>query len=123
MLDVVCQRLLTPVGLRSLARGHPDYQARYEGDLRARDAAYHQGTVWPWLIGPLVDAWMRVHQDAAGARRLLDGLIAHLDQACMGSISEVFDAEAPFSPGGCIAQAWSVAEVLRAWVKTASPAP
>ena len=65
---------------------------------------------------------MRVHQDAAGARRLLDGLIAHLDQACVGSISEVFDAEAPFAPGGCIAQAWSVAEVLWAWVKTA-PAP
>jgi predicted glycogen debranching enzyme len=123
VLDVVCRELLTPVGLRSLAPGHPDYQTHYEGDLRSRDAAYHQGTVWPWLIGPLVDAWLRVHQDAAGARRLLDGLIAQLDHACVGSISEVFDGEAPFAPGGCIAQAWSVAETLRAWVKTAPAAP
>src|SRR5262245_19005956 len=122
VLDVVCQRLLTPVGLRSLAPGHPDYQAHYDGDLRARDAAYHQGTVWPWLIGPLVDAWLRVHHDSAGARRLLEGLIGHLDEACLGSISEVFDAEAPFTPRGCIAQAWSVAEVLRAWVAT-TPGP
>jgi len=122
VLDVICQRLMTPVGLRSLAPGHPDYRAQYDGDLRARDAAYHEGTVWPWLIGPLVDVWLRVHQDTAGARRLLEGLIGHLDEACLGSIGEVFDAEAPFTPRGCIAQAWSVAEVLRAWVKTtASP--
>src|SRR5205085_11837346 len=94
VLDVVRQRLLTPVGLRSLAPGHPDYKSRYFGDLRARDAAYHQGTVWAWLIGPFIDAWLKVHPgDRAQARKLLDGLLVHLDQACVGSINEVFDAE------------------------------
>ena len=118
VLDIVCQRLLTPVGLRSLAPGHADYKAQYDGDLRARDAAYHQGTVWPWLLGPLIDVWLRTRHDAAGARALLDGLLDHLNEACLGSISEIFDAEKPFTPRGCIAQAWSVAEVLRGWVKT-----
>lgn len=120
VLDTVRERLLTPVGLRSLAPGHPDYKATYDGDLRARDAAYHQGTVWAWLIGPFVDAWLRVQpQDRAGARRFLDGFSDHLNEACLGSISEIFDAEPPFTPRGCVAQAWSVAEVLRVWVKTA----
>jgi len=112
--DVVEQRLLTPVGLRSLAPGHPDYKPQYFGDLRTRDAAYHQGTVWGWLIGPAVDAWLKTHPgDTARARRLLDGLIEHLDHAGAGSISEIFDAEPPYTPRGCIAQAWSVAEVVR----------
>ena len=120
VLQVVKDRLLTPRGLRSLAPGEPDYKARYYGDLRARDAAYHQGTVWAWLIGPFVDAWLRVFpNDQAGARKCLDGLVSHLGEACIGSISEVFDAEAPYTARGCIAQAWSVAEVLRAWMKTA----
>jgi predicted glycogen debranching enzyme len=120
VLEVVRQRLLTPVGLRSLAPGHPDYKAKYYGDLRARDAAYHQGTVWAWLIGPFVDAWLKVHPgDRAGARGFLQGFTGHLEEACVGSISEVFDAEPPFTPRGCIAQAWSVAEVLRCWAKTA----
>jgi predicted glycogen debranching enzyme len=120
VLEVVEQRLLTPVGLRSLAPGHPDYKSKYFGDLRARDAAYHQGTVWPWLIGPFIDAWLKVHPDErARARHFLDGLTAHLQDACIGTISEVFDAEKPFLPRGCVAQAWSVAEVLRSWVKTA----
>jgi glycogen debranching enzyme len=120
VLEVVRTRLLTPVGLRSLAHGYPDYKSRYDGDLRARDAAYHQGTVWAWLIGPFVDAWLRVHpSDRVGAQRLLDGFPRHLSEACVGSISEIFDAEEPFTPRGCVAQAWSVAEVLRAWVKTA----
>ena len=112
---VVEERLLTPVGLRSLAPGHPDYKPQYFGDLRTRDAAYHQGTVWAWLIGPAVDAWLKTHSgDTDKARRLLDGLIAHLDgDGSAGSISEVFDAEPPYAPRGCIAQAWSVAEVLR----------
>lgn len=119
VLEKVRTELLTPVGLRSLSRGHPDYKARYFGDLRARDAAYHQGTVWGWLIGPFVDAWLKVHpDDRAGARHFLDGLIEHLDQGCVGSISEVFDAEEPYTQRACIAQAWSVAEVLRCWAKT-----
>ena len=120
VLEVVRSRLLTPVGLRSLAPGHPDYKPYYDGDLRARDAAYHQGTVWGWLIGPYIDAWLKVHpDDRAGARRLLDGFAAHLGEAGVGSISEVFDAEPPFTPRGCMAQAWSVAEVIRCWAKTA----
>lgn len=120
VLEKVRAELLTPVGLRSLSRSHPDYKARYFGDLRARDAAYHQGTVWAWLIGPFVDAWLKVHpDDRAGARHFLDGLIQHLDQGCVGSISEVFDAEEPYTQRACIAQAWSVAEVLRCWAKTA----
>jgi predicted glycogen debranching enzyme len=121
VLDVVRARLLTPVGLRSLSPEHEDYKARYFGDLRARDAAYHQGTVWAWLIGPFIDAWLKTHpEDQEGARKCIAGLLPHLDEACVGSISEVFDAEAPFTPRGCIAQAWSVAEVLRCWVKTSS---
>jgi predicted glycogen debranching enzyme len=119
VLDVVERRLLTPVGLRSLAPEHPDFRARYYGDLRARDAAYHQGTVWAWLIGPWVDAWLRVHPGhPRGARRFLAGFVSHLDEACIGSVSEIFDARAPFTPRGCVAQAWSVAEVLRAWLAT-----
>ena len=113
-MSVVRQKLLTPVGLRSLAPGHPDYKDKYYGDLRSRDAAYHQGTVWAWLIGPFVDAWLKVYpDDVIGARRLLDGFEPHLTEACVGSISEIFDAEAPYVPRGCVAQAWSVAEVLR----------
>ncbi|MCE5333554.1 MAG: amylo-alpha-1,6-glucosidase [Desulfobacteraceae bacterium] len=120
LMDVVTDRLLTPVGLRSLAPGHPDYKTRYYGDLRSRDAAYHQGTVWAWLIGPYVEAWLKLNPGkAAEARRFLAGLVAHLDDACIGSVSEVFDAEPPYTPRGCVAQAWSVAEVLRCWVITA----
>jgi glycogen debranching enzyme len=107
---------LTPFGLRSLAPGEPDYKARYFGDLRARDAAYHQGTVWAWLIGPFLDAWLKLHPgERTVAGRFLDGFKAHLGEACLGTISEIFDAESPFTPRGCVAQAWSVAEVLRTW--------
>ncbi|MGB7946095.1 MAG: amylo-alpha-1,6-glucosidase, partial [Candidatus Binatia bacterium] len=121
VLDTVQRQLLTPVGLRSLAPGQPNYKARYFGDLRSRDAAYHQGTVWAWLIGPFIDAWLKVHpDDRAGARAFLEGFGPHLGEAGVGSISEIFDADEPFSPRGCISQAWSVAEVLRCWVKTAS---
>jgi glycogen debranching enzyme len=109
------------VGLRSLSRDHPDYKPKYFGDLRARDAAYHQGTVWAWLIGPFIDAWLRVNPgQQAEARKFLHGFEPHLNQACIGTISEIFDAEPPFTPRGCVSQAWSVAEVLRSWVKTAS---
>jgi len=114
VMQVVHDRLLTPVGLRSLAPGHPDYKAKYYGDLRSRDAAYHQGTVWAWLIGPYIDAWLKLHpQHASDGRILLEGFERHLSDACVGSISEIFDAEAPYVPRGCVAQAWSVAEVLR----------
>lgn len=119
VVEIVRERLLTPVGLRSLAPEHPNYKSKYFGDLRARDAAYHQGTVWAWLIGPFVDAWLKVHpDDRAGAHRLLEGFNAHLNEACIGSISEIFDAEEPYIPRGCVSQAWSVAEVLRCWVGT-----
>jgi predicted glycogen debranching enzyme len=118
VMKTVRERLLTPVGLRSLAPGDPDYKARYYGDLRARDAAYHQGTVWAWLIGPYIDAELKLPgADRARLRELLAGFDQHLDDACVGQISEVFDAEAPFLPRGCVAQAWSVAEVLRCWLK------
>ena len=120
VMRIVRDRLATPVGLRSLAPEDPDFKARYFGDLRARDAAYHQGTVWGWLAGPFIDAWLKVYPDDwAGAQRVLEGFVPHLNEACIGSISEVFDAEPPFTPRGCIAQAWSVAEVLRIWVKLA----
>ncbi|HEV2274991.1 MAG TPA: amylo-alpha-1,6-glucosidase [Acidobacteriaceae bacterium] len=118
VLKVVREQLLTPVGLRSLAPGAPDYKPRYDGDLRSRDAAYHQGTVWAWLIGPFFDAWLRAHPgdwETAGA--LLSGFDAEMSEAGIGSISEIFDAAPPFTPRGCIAQAWSVAEVLRCELK------
>jgi predicted glycogen debranching enzyme len=119
VVDTVKEHLLTPYGLRSLSPDHRDYKSRYFGDLRARDAAYHQGTVWGWLIGPFVDAWLKVHPgDRAGARKYLEPLVAHLGDAGLSSISEVFDADAPFTPRGCIAQAWSIAEVLRCWKNT-----
>jgi len=118
VLEVVERELLTPVGLRSLSRSHPDYKRNYHGDLLTRDAAYHQGTVWSWLIGPYIDALLRVRpDDGAGARRALDGLLGHLGENCIGFVSEVFDAEEPFTPGGCVAQAWGVAELLRCLLK------
>ncbi len=121
VVHICKKRLLTPVGLRSLAPGDKDFKPRYDGDLRARDAAYHQGTVWAWLIGPFIDAWLKVHpEDFKTARGFLDGFKPHLREACVGSISEIFDAEPPFTPRGCCAQAWSVAEVLRCFVKTSS---
>jgi predicted glycogen debranching enzyme len=119
VVDTARNRLLTPMGLRTLSQDHPDYKANYRGDLRSRDASYHQGTVWAWLIGPFIDAWLKVYPACPDeARTFLDALLdKHLEEACIGSISEVFDAEPPFTPRGCIAQAWSVAEVLRSLVK------
>jgi predicted glycogen debranching enzyme len=120
VVDAVEQKLLTPFGLRSLAPNEADFKPRYFGDLRARDAAYHQGTVWAWLIGPFIDAWLKVHSDKQEkARGFLAGFETVVAEAGIGSISEIFDAEPPFTPRGCIAQAWSVAEVLRCLVKTA----
>jgi glycogen debranching enzyme len=119
VVETVQRELLTPVGLRSLSPGHPDYKPTYHGDLPTRDAAYHQGTVWSWLIGPYVDAALRVHDgDVGNVRRALDGLIAHLGENCIGFVSEVFDAQPPYTPGGCVAQAWGVAELLRCLLLT-----
>ena len=120
VLDVVEKKLLTPVGLRSLSPDDPDYKPIYSGDLRSRDGAYHQGTVWAWLIGPFIDAWLKVHPERPQeARKFLSVFPQHLSDNGIGTISEVFDAREPHLAGGCVAQAWSVAEVLRTWVKTA----
>jgi glycogen debranching enzyme len=117
VMEKVRDELVTPVGLRTLNLEHEHYRPTYDGDLRARDAAYHQGTVWTWLLGHFLDAWLKLHPDRAQARRWLDGVSQHLHEACIGQISEIFDASPPFHPRGCIAQAWSVAEMLRAWLK------
>jgi predicted glycogen debranching enzyme len=123
VMAVVERELLTPVGLRSLSPNNPDYKKNYHGDLKTRDAAYHQGTVWAWLIGPFLDAWLKLHpNELKKARDFLRAFPAHLDEAGIGTISEVFDAEPPHTPRGCIAQAWSVAELLRCWVKTSTGA-
>ena len=117
VLEVVRDELLTPYGLRTLSPRHPDYQAKYDGDLRSRDAAYHQGTVWPWLLGHFSDAWRRAFPADTGApERFLAAFDEHLNDACIGSISEIFDAEPPYTARGCVAQAWSVAEILRSTV-------
>ena len=114
-LATVRDKLLTPFGLRTLAPGHRDYKAMYFGDLRARDAAYHQGTVWAWLIGHFIDASMKAGIPRADCRRMLSAFEGHLADDGIGTISEIFDADPPYAPRGCIAQAWSVAEVLRAY--------
>jgi predicted glycogen debranching enzyme len=120
VLKACQEKLLTPVGLRSLAPGEPDFKSKYDGDLRSRDAAYHQGTVWGWLVGPFIDAWLRVYpHDYETARGFLSGFKEGVQNGpCVGSIGEIFDAEPPFAARGCCAQAWSVAEVLRAVIKT-----
>ena len=116
MVEVVQRELLTPVGMRSLSPHHPDYKPTYHGDLRTRDAAYHQGTVWAWLIGPFIDAWLKVNpDDRTQARSFLDAFPAHLAEAGIGTISEGVDAEEPHTPRGGIAQAWGVAAVMRGW--------
>jgi predicted glycogen debranching enzyme len=116
----VCEaQLLTPVGLRTLSPTDPRYRARLVGDQHSRDTAYHQGTVWPWLLGTYIDALLRYRGDAglASARALLANMSTHLNEAGLGTIGEVFDGEAPHAPRGCIAQAWSVGEVLRVLAK------
>lgn len=115
VVDVCARELLTPVGLRSLARQERGYAGRYIGGPTQRDAIYHQGTVWGWLLGPFALAHYRVHRDARTALSLLDGMAAHLGDACLDNVSEIFDGDAPHWPRGCFAQAWSVSETLRAW--------
>jgi glycogen debranching enzyme len=112
VLDVVTKHLLTPYGLRTLSREDPRYQPRYRGDQRSRDTAYHMGMVWPWLLGPYLDACRRQHSDAQIAA-FMQPFVDHLQEAGLGTISEIFEPEPPYRPVGCIAQAWSVAEVLR----------
>jgi glycogen debranching enzyme len=116
IVDVCARRLLTSHGLRSLDPADGRYRGLYQGDVERRDHAYHQGTVWGWLIGPFALAHARVHGDPAAARAFLVPSGHHLATAGLGSISEIFDGDPPHAPRGCIAQAWSVAEVLRAWV-------
>ena len=113
VVDACARSLLTSHGLRSLAPDHSDYVGRYGGDRRTRDAAYHQGTVWGWLIGPFVSAHLRVHGERAAARSFLTPMLHHLRSGCIGSLSEVFDGDPPHTPRACSAQAWTVAEVLR----------
>jgi predicted glycogen debranching enzyme len=118
VVEAVEARLLTPLGLRSLAPGEPAYASRYEGGPSERDTVYHQGTVWPWLIGPFVEAWLAVRRnDASGRReareRFLRPLVDHLESAGLGHVSEIADADAPFSPKGCPFQAWSLGELIR----------
>lgn len=124
VFEVVTDRLLTPVGLRSLAPGSPGYRPYYFGDIRSRDASYHQGTVWPWLLGPYVDAWMRIRpEEKQAAHAFLNGVLRDLGQSCLGSLNEIHDGELPFTPRGSVAQAWSVAEVLRSIARTETAAP
>jgi glycogen debranching enzyme len=118
IVDAVERRLWTPLGLRTLAADAPGYRPRYEGDMRSRDGAYHQGTVWPWLLGPFVDAWVRVRDRAPDAiaearARFLTPLFEHLSRSGLGHVSEIADAEPPHTPRGCPFQAWSVGEMVR----------
>jgi predicted glycogen debranching enzyme len=118
VVDAVEARLWTPLGLRSLAPGEPSYAPAYEGGVRERDGAYHRGTVWPWLIGPFTDAWIRTHGDDEDARRLarerfVEPLLEHLDRAGVDHVSEIADGDPPHRPRGCPFQAWSVGELLR----------
>ena len=115
VLDTVERELLTPVGLRSLSPQDPSYQPLYQGDQYSRDGAYHQGTVWSWLLGPYLDALIRVRGGWGRdmARMVIAKMQEHLGQAGIGNVSEIFDGASPFTPRGCTAQAWGVAELLR----------
>jgi predicted glycogen debranching enzyme len=122
VVDACARHLLTSYGLRSLAPGHADYRGWYGGDQRERDGSYHQGTVWGWLLAPFALAHFKVHGDARTALDLLAPIAHHLADYGVGSVAEIFDGTSPFRPGGCIAQAWSVAETLRAWAALAEAA-
>jgi predicted glycogen debranching enzyme len=115
VLDVCARELLASTGLRSLSPNHPSYVGSYSGDRYQRDSAYHQGTVWGWLIGAFVSAHLKVHKNPEGALAYLEPFVRQLKEHGIGTISEIFDGDPPYEPRGCIAQAWSVAEVLRTW--------
>ena len=126
VLTAVEEHLLTPLGLRSLAPGEKDYQGRYAGGVRERDGAYHQGTVWPWLIGAFVEAWLHAKGNTKvtrqeARRRFLAPLQHHLGSAGLGHVAEIADAEAPHTPRGCPFQAWSLGELLRVERMLAEP--
>jgi predicted glycogen debranching enzyme len=128
VVAAVEERLVTPLGLRSLAREDPAYRPRYEGGVTERDGSYHQGTVWPWLVGAFVEAWVRVRGGTGEARqearrRFLEPLLRHMDEAGLGHVSEIADADAPHEPRGCPFQAWSVGEALRLeqWLRVEAP--
>jgi glycogen debranching enzyme len=115
VVDTLGRELLTSFGLRSLGPSEPGYVGRYTGGPRERDAAYHQGTVWAWLLGPYALAHYQVYGDRAAAQSFLEPLGRSIYAAGLGSISEIFGGDPPFPPAGCFAQAWSVAEVVRVW--------
>lgn len=120
ILSVIERELLTPRGLRTLSPSDPHYIGRYEGAPGTRDGAYHQGTVWPWLMGPYITASVKTLGRKAGRRLAvtwLENFQQHLHEACLGQVSEIFDGDSPYTPRGCVAQAWSVAELLRAIVE------
>lgn len=122
VVETVKKELLTEYGIRTLAPTDPNFKSNYKGDLLARDAAYHQGTVWPWLIGPFIDAWLKVYPDKTEeAKTFLKGIENHINNTSIGSIAEVFDAIDPNNSKGCFSQAWSVAEFLRSYVKVYTP--
>jgi glycogen debranching enzyme len=112
-VKVVTAKLYTPVGLRSLSPDDPSYTSCYEGDSFKRDSCYHQGTVWSWLLGAYVDALIKIGVEKSLVRNVIENFTDHLNEGCIGSVSEIFDADAPHSPKGCVAQAWGVAEVVR----------
>jgi glycogen debranching enzyme len=115
VVDTCSRELLTPVGLRSLSPRDPRYAGLYSSGPASRDAIYHQGTVWSWLLGPFALAHYRVYRNSQHANAVLEGIAKHLDDACLGTVSEILDGDAPHQPRGCFAQAWSVSETLRAW--------
>ena len=121
VVEKVEEHLLTPFGLRTLAPSDPQYRGHYTGGPKERDGAYHQGTVWPWLLGPFITAYIKVNGESEEARyqaqAWLSPLESHLTDAGLGHISEIFEGDAPHRPCGCIAQAWSVAEILRVYVE------
>ncbi|WNF13798.1 amylo-alpha-1,6-glucosidase [Microcystis aeruginosa] len=115
IVDICALKLLTSRGLRSLTADHPDYRGVYSGDRLKRDSAYHQGIVWGWLLGAFIEAHLKVYRDPILAESFLTPMIDHLRDSCIGNLSEIFDGNAPFTPRGAFAQAWTVAEVLRVW--------
>jgi predicted glycogen debranching enzyme len=120
IVDMIQKELLTPYGIRTLNVQHPNYKGTYTGPQRQRDEAYHRGTVWPYLIGSFIEAYLRVNEFSRKSKKkaaeIIAPLLRHLNEdACLGQVSEIFDGDAPHKPKGCFAQAWSVAELLRAY--------